>query len=107
MPQDYGRNGKAVGVSSAILEEIGLSDDELKKLKDNVTSVNCKAIKVNKDKSIALRFKGISSLYQFEYYLPKESKEIPEGYEKLANGIYFGLYDCGIICGDRLYKSLL
>ncbi|MEZ4887704.1 MAG: hypothetical protein R3E32_23420 [Chitinophagales bacterium] len=77
-----------------------LTKEKLKYLKMLLEKTDCESIIIENDGDVRLVYDGF--LMWYEYLIPKNESEIPEGYQKIDKNIYFGLFDSGLYCGGEL-----
>ena len=84
------------------LDLIQMTKEQLDSLRILVENLNCEAITIHNDNSIALRYDGFS-MCQYEYLINKEETRIPEDYIQIEREIYFGENRSELFCGWMIY----
>jgi len=100
----YFRGGNTHKDFERFINYAGMSLEDFGLLRNMIEGLDCEAIHIHEDKSIAIRYDGYS-MYQYEYRFIGKNVEPPYGFERLEDGIYSGLYDAGLCCSAIIFDK--
>lgn len=87
-----------------LIQYLGITKEEMRLLRQYLKQLDVEDVAVQEDGSVSLCYDGFF-LQQYEYYLLAPTGTAPENYHQLEEGIYWGLFDSGLFCGQMVFSK--